>query len=100
MKIGFAIENGSITAMLTGARNLKDYQHYLDDEGGGAIAVSFLDLYSISGSDRGGCDDAFEAIEKLALVNPGPDSICYALEYMLEQVFIAGQEYARRRLKT
>ncbi len=95
MKIGFSIENGSITAMLTGARDFKQYQHGLNEEGSEAVVVGFLHFYSITGSLRGPCDDAFEAIEKLAMVNPGPDSICYALEYMMEQVFLAGQQYER-----
>ena len=97
MKIGFSIENDSITAMFTGVRDLKQYQYALNEEGGGGVAVGFLNFYSITGSRRGGCDDAFEAIEKLAMVNPGPDSICYALEYMMEQVFVAGQQYERER---
>ena len=97
MKIGFSIEHDSVTAMFTGARDFQQYQHALDEEGGGAVAVGFLHFYSITGSRRGGCDDAFEAIEKLAMVNPGPDSICYALEYMMEQVFLAGQQFERAK---
>lgn len=96
MKIGISRNKyGTVSVnMLTGAETEEEFAQSLGEN---EKVVAFLDTDSdaFDGRDRGNLAESFDAIQALASINHfHQGSICYALEKMLEQVFMAGWSFS------
>ena len=97
MRIGFVVDEKGYVSVnaLTNAGNLEEFAKS-DAQDEGIKAIALLDLDDFKSENRGDLGDAFEALRLLIGVNHfHKDSLCYAVEEMLEQVFEAGRKYER-----
>jgi hypothetical protein len=89
MKIAFSEQSGVITA------DVFADEKFVPEEG--VTEAGFIDLDSVSSQPvRGNIQEALNALHALVSVNLQYEgSLCYALEFLLEQVFKAGQQYEK-----